>query len=392
MTASALEVVWTDPVTGTKGYLVVDRLIRGLASGGFRVRDGLDLAEVAGLAQAMTRKEALAYDPSDRYVPLGGAKGGLDLDPTAPELEDVLTRFFGAIRPFLTERWATGEDFGIRQDTLDAAAKRVGLGSTIEAVFARLEDPEAARGRLREAFDVEVEGIGLADLVGGYGVAEAAVALIERDGCSVEGSTAVVQGFGSIGGAAARYLERAGVKIVGIADRAGLLVDHHGLEVGSLLAARDATGCIDRAAVPPGVTQRPREAWLDLEVDLLVPAAMSYVIDDTNVQRIRAARVVEGANMPLRSSAEAFLGDRGIPVLPDFLANLATNAWWWWVVFGDVAPTPEAAFSRISATMRRLVTAVADDAERDGVSLRVAALARADANAARLEERFGTAL
>ncbi len=386
--APTLELTWTDPVTGVRGYLVVDRFFRGLASGGFRVREGLDLAEVTGLARAMTRKEALAYDPTDRYVPLGGAKGGLDLDPSAPEVEDVLVRFFAAIRPLLERSWATGEDLGIRQGTLDAAAKRVGLDSTIEAVFARLEDPEAARARLRQAFAVAVDGIALADLVGGFGVAEAALALAERDGRPAAGSTAVVQGFGSIGGAAARFLHRAGVRVVGVADRAGLLVAEDGLDVDALLAIRDATGCIDRDALPGGVREQPGQAWLGLEVDLLVPAALSYVIDETNVRLARAPRVVEGANLPVTPSAESALADRGVRVLPDFLANLATNAWWWWVVFGDLPPTADAAFARISARMRGLTAAVADDAEQAGVTLRAAALARADANAARLETRF----
>jgi glutamate dehydrogenase (NAD(P)+) len=76
-----------------------------------------------------------------------------------------------------------------------------------------------------------------------------------------------------------------------------------------------------------------------------------------------------------------------VPVVPDFLANVGTNAWWWWVVFGDVAPTADAAFARQSSTLRRLTEEVAGTAERDHVSLRTAALAIADGNAAALEDR-----
>jgi glutamate dehydrogenase (NAD(P)+) len=384
-----LEVTWTDPVTGVKGYLVIDRLIRGLASGGFRVRKGLDLAEVAGLAQAMTRKEAVVYDPSDRYVPLGGAKGGLDLDPSAPELDDVLARFFAAIRPIIAEQWATGEDLGIHQRTLDAAASRAGLRSTVEAVFSRLEDPDAARARLDAAFAVEVDGIPLADLVGGFGVAEVALALAEHDGRCAHELTAVIQGFGSIGGAAARYLRHAGVRVVGIADRAGFLVDETGHDVEALLATRDTTGRIDRASLPPQAVEHDRDDWLALEVDLLIPAALSFVIDDTNAHQVRARWIIEGANLPVLARAEASLTARGIPVVPDFLANLGTNAWWWWVVFGDLEPSAEAAFARISTTIRRLLATVVDDAERQAVSLRTAAQALAERNAALLETHTG---
>jgi glutamate dehydrogenase (NAD(P)+) len=382
-----VELTWTDPVTGTRGYLVVDRFIGGVASGGFRVREGLDLAEVAGLARAMTLKEAIVYDPADRYVPFGGAKGGLDLDPRSPDLEAILTRFLTDLAPVLRERWATGEDLGIRQEMLDRAAERAGLGSTIEAVYARLAPTEvaAARARLRAAFDVEVAGVGLADLVGGYGVAQAAVALATRDGRACDELTAVVQGFGSIGGATARYLAAAGVRVVGVVDRDGLLVDDGGLDVEALLEIRDLHGTLDRARLPAGVRSEPGDRWLALPVDVLVPAAVSFTIDRRRAGDVRASHIVEGANLPVLPDAERDLVARGVAVLPDFLANVGTNAWWWWVLHGDVEPTAAGAFERIGRTMRATVDQVARTAEREGISLRAAARRTADDNARRAE-------
>jgi glutamate dehydrogenase (NAD(P)+) len=89
---SYLSVTWTDEVTGSEGYLVVDRLVRGLASGGLRMRAGCCLEEVRALAEAMTRKEALNYTPGARYIPLGGAKGGIDCDPMSDDAQGVFTR------------------------------------------------------------------------------------------------------------------------------------------------------------------------------------------------------------------------------------------------------------------------------------------------------------
>ncbi|GGI07011.1 Glu/Leu/Phe/Val dehydrogenase dimerization domain-containing protein [Egicoccus halophilus] len=384
-----LEITWRDPVTGTPGYVVIDRLVRGLASGGLRVRAGCDLEEVAGLARGMSRKEAIVYDPADRYLPLGGAKGGLDLDPASPDAEAVLHRFLGAIKPVVEQQWTTGEDFGVRQETLDRIAHRIGLRSTVEAVFARLDDAEAARDRLARAFAVEVDGVGLGDLVGGYGVAEAAVAHAELRGRDPARLTAVVQGFGSIGGATARYLARAGVRVVGVVDRAGLLVDEDGLDVEALLRVRDASGVVDRDRVG-ALAQRDGTDWYRLDADLLVPAAMSYVLDVDQVDDVRAGVVAEGANLPTLPAAEERLRDRGVEVLPDFLTNLATNAWWWWVVYGDVEPTAEASFAKTSATMRRLVKAVVADADARQVSLREAALDLADRNVALLADHFGS--
>jgi glutamate dehydrogenase (NAD(P)+) len=95
--------------------------------------------------------------------------------------------------------------------------------------------------------------------------------------------------------------------------------------------------------------------------------------------------VVEGANLPTPPEAETLLIGRGIPVVPDFLANVMTNAWWWWVVFGDIEPTAEAAFAKISSTMRRLAGAITGDSA--GLSLRKSALALAERNAALIASR-----
>lgn len=386
---SLLEITWSDPVSSRKGYVVIDTLVRGLASGGLRLRKGCTLDEVRGLAQGMTRKEALVYDPADSYLPLGGGKGGIDIDPSDPEAREVLGRFLAALLPMLRSQWNTGEDFGLRQDTLDEVAAGLGLPSTVEAVFATLDDAPAARSRLAEAFAATVDGISLGDLVGGYGVARAALVTAEHLGIAGTQPTAVVQGFGSIGGAAARYLARGGVKVVAIADREGLIRNDDGLDVEALLASRDQSGLIDRATLRDSDGTAGRDTWLDVPCDLLVPAAMSYVITAQDAGRVQARVVVEGANMPTLAEAEAALSRRGIPVVPDFLANVMTNAWWWWVVFGDIEPTAESSFAKIDTVMRRLMGTVGDDAQTSGRTLRECALDLAARNAKALTERVG---
>jgi glutamate dehydrogenase (NAD(P)+) len=381
---SLLEITWTDPVTARRGYVVIDSLVRGVASGGLRLRDGCTLEEVRGLARGMSLKEALVYTPGDRYVPLGGAKGGIDVDPHDPESATVLRRFLTAVLPVVREQWNTGEDFGIKQELLDEVATELGLASTVEAAFALIDDQEAARERLRAAMATVVDGVPLADLVGGYGVAEAALAVARWQG--VEVTSAVVQGFGSIGGATARYLHRAGVRVLAVADRDGLVACEDGLDVEAMLSARDERGVVDRSCLRPGDRLGASEGWLDIPADLLVPAAMSYVIGPAEAARVRAKIVVEGANLPTLPEAETLLIGRGIPVVPDFLANVMTNAWWWWVVFGDIEPTAEAAFGKISSTMRRLVATITD--ESADLSLRKSALGLAERNAALIAARY----
>jgi glutamate dehydrogenase (NAD(P)+) len=379
-----MTVTWHDPVTGKPGYLVIDRLIDGASGGGLRMRDGCTVAEVGDLARAMSLKEAVAYTPGHRYTPFGGAKGGIDCDPYGPDAFGVLRRYLEAMRPFLERHWATGEDFGLRQETIDEAAAAAGLRSSIEAALLRLDDPDAGLRRLREAFAVDVDGILLGEVVGGYGVAQAALAALERLPLAPAATRAVVQGFGSMGGATARYLARAGVRVVGIADRHGLIAQPDGLDVDRLLAARDGHGTIDRAALRAGDEQRPGEDWLALDAELLVPAALSYAIGAPEAERITARVIVEAANVATRPEAERRLAERGVVVVPDFVANLATNAWWWWTLFGDLPPEVEPSFAKIATTMRRLVGELLRRS-RDGTVLpRDAATAMAAENLERL--------
>jgi acyl-CoA reductase-like NAD-dependent aldehyde dehydrogenase len=109
---------------------------------------------------------------------------------------------------------------------------------------------------------------------------------------------------------------------------------------------------------------------------------MSYVITEENVSRVQAAVVVEGANMPTLAEAEEALGARGVVVVPDFLANVMTNAWWWWIVFGDIEPTADSSYAKIDAVMRRLVTTVFEDSDTMGRSPRACALELAARDAA----------
>jgi glutamate dehydrogenase (NAD(P)+) len=379
-----LSVTWHDPVTGRSGFLVIDRLIDGASGGGLRMRAGCTVEEVADLARAMSLKEAVAYDPGDRYTPFGGAKGGIDCDPYDADAAGVLRRYVEAMRPFLERHWATGEDLGVRQETLDAVVAAAGLRSSIDAALLRLEDPGAGLRRLRDAFAVDVDGIGLGEVVGGFGVAEAALAAMARLALAPDGARAVVQGFGSMGGATARYLGRAGVRVVGVADRHGLVANPAGLDVERLLRSRDGHGAIDRAALAAGDEQRPGADWLALDAEVLVPAAMSYAIGLTEAERVRARVVVEAANVATRPEAEARLAERGIVVVPDFVANLATNAWWWWTLFGDIPPERDPALAKVSATMRRLVGELLDRAAADAILPRAAATAMAAENLERL--------
>ncbi|WUW20199.1 glutamate dehydrogenase [Streptomyces sp. NBC_01463] len=390
--APLISLTWTDHVTGREGHLVVDRLVRGVASGGLRMRAGCTLDEVAGLARGMTMKEALHFDADGagaRYIPLGGAKGGIDCDPRDPAAYGILVRYLRAVRPYVENIWTTGEDLGLTQDLVDRAAAEAGLVSTVQAVYPLLDDEAGARRRLADAFAVEVDGIGLDELAGGCGVAESALAALDRAGVAHRDARVSVQGVGTMGGATARFLSRAGLRVVAVADVKGTIANPAGLDVEALLAARDSYGTVDRAALRDTDRELPADAWLAQDADVLVPAAVSYAVDLTNQARITARWVVEAANMPVLPEAEERLTARGITVLPDVVVNSGTNAWWWWTLFGDIGADADEAFAHIRRSMRALIDLVLARAAADGCTPRAAAHAVVADRLPVMAERFG---
>lgn len=371
MTEPLLRTIWTDPVSGRRGFLVIDRLINGIAGGGTRLRAGCSLAEVERLAHAMSLKNGALRNPA------GGAKLGLDVDPQDPEAKGLLVRFVKAMAPFFESEVATGEDMGTSQELLLEVFAEAGLGTPVRALEGRWPD---AATREAHAVSLTDRGIAMVDLIGGYGVAEAAIAAMVRLGLEPAACRASIQGFGSMGGSTARYLNDAGVRVVAVSDVRGVVANPEGLDVELLLATRKAFGEIDRSRLGPGDRELAAEDWLLQPAELLIPAAIADAIDEENCARITARLVVEAANIPTTAAAEARLLARGIPVIPDFVANSATNAWLWWLGLGLVEPTVDAAWERIARVMRQMVGEMFDVATDRGVSPRQAATQLALAN------------
>ncbi|HVD02002.1 MAG TPA: hypothetical protein VNG93_12780 [Candidatus Dormibacteraeota bacterium] len=155
------------------------------------------------------------------------------------------------------------------------------------------------------------------------------------------------------------------------------------------LAARNVHGEIDRAGLKPGDQALPRDRWLTVDAEVLVPAAVADAINEDNCGGITARLVVEAANIPTTTAAERLLVDRGALVIPDFIANAGTNGWAWWVLLGRVGPGAEAAFAKISQTMRRTVAAMLALAAQEGITPREAAVRVALANSDRYVAELG---
>ena len=362
-----LRVIWTDPVTSRKGYAVIDRMVNGLAGGGTRMRAGVTLEEVERLARTMSYKNG-AFN-----LPGGGAKGGVDIDPHDPEARGMLSRYVRAMTPLYRSGWGTAEDLGVTQELLNEVFAEQGVGMTVQAMLDRSGDAAAAGRRVARGLAIKVEGIGLADVIGGYGVAEAAAAGAEHKGWDLNGMRAVVQGFGSMGGSSARYLARHGAKVVGVIDVNGAITNPNGLDVEKLLASRNAHGEVDRKALGRDDRQGSGDSWLDIDTDILVPAAVGDVLTAANAGKVKARMVVEAANIPTTDEAQEILFKRGVVVIPDYVANGGANAWWWWTLLGVIEADADQSFKKVHDVMHETGKAMLDRADRQRISPRQAA-------------------
>jgi glutamate dehydrogenase (NAD(P)+) len=378
-----LRVIWTDPVTGRKGYAVIDRMVNGLAGGGTRMRPGVSLDEVERLARTMSYKNG-AFN-----LPGGGAKGGLDIDPHDPEARGMLSRYVRAMRPLYRSGWGTAEDLGVTQELLSEVFAEQGVGMTVQAMLDRSGDSKAAGRRVSQGLAIQVEGIGLADCIGGYGVAQAAAACVDHKGWKMSDMRAVVQGFGSMGGSSARYLAKLGAKVVGVVDVNGAITNPEGLDVERLLKTRSALGEIDRSSLQAGDRESPGARWLDIETDIIVPAAVADVITADNAAKVKARLVVEAANIPTTVDGARLLFERGVIVIPDYVANGGANAWWWWTLLGVIEADADQAFKHVSKVMRETVTGMLERAEAKGISPREAANELSMQNLDHLAEKLG---
>jgi glutamate dehydrogenase (NAD(P)+) len=356
---------WNDEATGATAWFIIDRLVEGMCSGGIRMRAGLTRDEVADLARTMSHKMAVLE------IPYGGAKAGIAWDPAAPNAQVVLQRFMSAIRPYVAECYATGADLGTHEDEIVAACQAVGLVHPLQAGFKG--EGEAALERVKRALALTSEGVPITELIAGYGVAECTLEACEVLGISIVGARVALQGFGNVGGAAARYLDRAGARFVVIADIEGSLLAEGGLDIPLLLKARDRFGRIDRSLLPPAVERGPERQWLEQAADIIIPAAIGGAIGAKNQQSVRGQLLVEAANNPVTPGAEGQLEARGIRVGPDFVANAAAAFLFCGLLEKRLEPNIESIFAATSRQLRSTTRALLERSKAEGLTGRRAA-------------------
>jgi glutamate dehydrogenase (NAD(P)+) len=351
----------SDARTGMRGVLVIDNTARGMGKGGTRMSPTLSVTEVARLARNMTWKWAGV----DLYY--GGAKAGIQADPSAASKEDVLRAFVRALRNEVPEEYVFGLDVGLTE--ADAAIMLDEVGNRAGAVGT----PQALGGLPYDQLGVT-----------GYGVAETVDAAAQFAGLSTSALSASIQGFGAVGAAAARRLDELGATVVAVSTSQGGLYNLDGLDVAELLALRTQHG---DALVDHYTDAKPLTAGEELTVvaDVLIPAALQDVVD-TDLARTLSARIlVEGANLPSSPAAQQVLHDRGVIVVPDFIANaggVVAAAVAMDSRFSGIRPEPAAVFENISTKLRASTHETLEGSRRQGLTTHRVARATAQARVA----------
>ncbi|MGB3181368.1 MAG: Glu/Leu/Phe/Val dehydrogenase dimerization domain-containing protein [Cyclobacteriaceae bacterium] len=370
---------WNDPETEAEGWVVINSLRGGGAGGGTRMRVGLDRREVESLAKTMEIKFTVS-GPA-----IGGAKSGINFDPHDPRKKGVLERWYKAVIPLLKNYYGTGGDLNIDEiDEVIPITESFGLWHPQEGVvnghFTPAE-PEKIRkiGRLRQGvskiledrnFSPSVEEkYTVADMITGYGVAESVFHYYDiwsED--KVEEKKAIVQGFGNVGAAAAYYLAKRGVKVVGIIDRDGGIINEEGIpyeEIRQLFINR--VGNTLKASNLLSFEEVNEKIW-DLDSDIFIPAASSRLITADQINRMVNAglEVIScGANVPFKDPEifygdTAELADQKVSLIPDFIANCGMARVFAYLMEEDSIVTDESIFHDTSETIREALVKTHD--------------------------------
>ena len=286
------------------GYRVQHDNARGPMKGGLRYHPAVDLDEVRSLAALMTWKTAVVD------LPYGGAKGGIGIDPrtlSKRELERITRAFVDQIHEIV------GPDS-------DIPAPDMGTNHEVMAWFRnQWEKYHGFNPAVITGKPVEEYGSRGREEATGRGVGTLAVKMLKRLNRKPEQTTVAIQGFGNVGSHAAKYLTEAAFPIVAVSDVSGAYFNPKGLNIPEVLSyTLKNKGSLEGYQ---GAQRLDADALLELDVQLLIPAALGDVINHNNVDRIRAGLIIEGANGPIDPEADTKLKERGVIILPDILAN-----------------------------------------------------------------------
>jgi glutamate dehydrogenase (NAD(P)+) len=343
-----------------EGYRVQHNMSRGPGKGGVRFHQDVTLSEVMALSAWMTIKNSAVN------VPFGGAKGGIRVDPrtlSRGELMRMTRRYTSEIGLIIgPDKDIPAPDVGTNEQTMAWMMDTYSMNEGRTATGVVTGKPVSLGGSLgrREAT--------------GRGVYVVGVEAAKHRGMQIEGAKVAVQGFGNVGGIAARLFAEAGAKIVAVQDHGGTVYHSNGLNVTALLAHVADKGSVQGFGGAEAVL--PDSEFWAVDADILIPAALEQQITAANADKIRAKIILEGANGPTTPEADDILRDKGVLIVPDVLANAGgvTVSYFEWVQdFSSYFWSEDEINQRLTRIMQDAFHSIWQIAQDKQTSLRTAA-------------------
>ncbi|WMN12023.1 Glu/Leu/Phe/Val dehydrogenase dimerization domain-containing protein [Marivirga salinae] len=362
---------WKDPETEAEGWVVINSLRGGAAGGGTRMRPGLDKHEVESLAKTMEVKFTVSGPE------IGGAKSGINFDPNDPRKKGVLERWYKAVIPLLKNYYGTGGDLNVDEiHEVIPITEQYGLWHPQEGVVNghyNATEPEKIKklGQLRQGVIKVIEAPNyspdikrkytIADMITGYGVSKSVEHYYHIWGGNLNEKRAIIQGWGNVGASAAYFLAQAGVKIVGIIDRNGGLINTDGFSMDALTELflnRKGNELISDDLIP--FKEINEKIW-SLEAEVFIPAAASRLITKEHLDEMLDSKlevIAAGANVPFADKGIFFgpiadYADNRVAVIPDFIANCGMARVFAYLMTTNAEITDEAIFEDTSRTIER---------------------------------------
>ncbi len=357
---------WKDTETEAEGWVVINSLRGGAAGGGTRMRKGLDKNEVVSLAKTMEVKFTVS-GPA-----IGGAKSGINFDPSDPRKQDVLNRWFKVVTPLLKNYYGTGGDLNIDEiHDVIPITEQYGLWHPQEGVLnGHFDVRENGRihqiGQLRYGVSKVLDDSNfspdlkrkykIADMITGWGVSESVKHYYRLFDGEIAGKRAIIQGWGNVAAAAAFYLSKLGVKVVGIIDRVGGLLNPEGFteaEITSLFLNRDGNALRADNLIP--FEEINDKVWTT-GAEIFIPAAASRLVSKEQINQLvenGLEVIASGANVPF-ADREIFYGpvmeyaDNHVAVIPDFIANCGMARVFAFLMQPNVEISDESLFNDVS--------------------------------------------
>lgn len=335
-----------DAKTKMRGFVCIDNTARGPGKGGIRMTPTVTLYEDFRLARTMTWKCALAE------LPFGGAKGAI-VFPQGTDIktkEQLVRAYARAAKVVAPKIWVAAPDVNTGEQEMRWFAEENG---SLQSCTGKPTDMGGIPHELGST---------------GFGVYHATLVALAHAGMDVKGSTVAVEGFGNVASFAVKYLSEAGAKVVAVSDSKGMVYSKDGLDFEKLSKVKKETGAV--ANYKPGEAM-PNNRLFGLPVDVLIPAALGDVITENNWKDVKAKIVVEGANIPIKPEIENKLSDKGVLVVPDFVANAGGVISSYVEYIGGNA---ERMFKEVEARIKKNTKLVLEKAKKEGKYPRDAAL------------------